>query len=118
MNQLFSKCINIMIYIITYAGDCSCNDPSGRCVMSAVSGFPSAEQWSSCSVNQLENSLTRVFNNLGRCLGNEPPTTVGDPVCGNGIREGDEVCDCGTSEVRIHMCVCACGLFIDEKQCF
>jgi hypothetical protein len=79
-------------------GGCSCNDRSGRCVMAAVSGFPAPERWSSCSRSQLQTSLSRVSNNLGRCLENEPLSTVGDPVCGNGIREGDEVCDCGSRQ--------------------
>ena len=72
--------------------------------MSGVSGFPAPEKWGSCSVNQLRNSLTRADNNLGRCLANESVTTVADPVCGNGIREGDEICVCGSPEECIDPC--------------
>ena len=65
--------------------------------MTAISGSPSPTLWSTCSVTDLNEGLDDL--NLGRCLDNEPTTTVGDPVCGNGIREGDEVCDCGSQQV-------------------
>ena len=76
-----------------------------QCVMSERFQSVAPEKWSSCSVNQLRNSLTRADNNLGRCLANEPITTVADPVCGNGIREHDEICDCGSpEECNDHCC--------------
>ena len=68
--------------------------------MSAVSGFPPATTWSSCSRSDLDNGLFGIFN-LQRCLSNIPTVTVGDPVCGNGIQEEGEVCDCGSPEVSL-----------------
>ena len=67
--------------------------------MSASLPFPPPTRWSSCSVSDLNDGFD--LRNLDRCLDNEPIMTVGDPVCGNGIQEGDEVCDCGSPEFEL-----------------
>ena len=84
----------ICIYCVYTDVQCTCDDPTTHCIMAAVSGEPFPTQWSSCSRDELNNGLNNL--NLGQCLTNQPTMTVGDPICGNGIREGDEVCDCGS----------------------
>ena len=69
--------------------------------MAAVSGFPPPTQWSSCSISDLNEGYGR---GLDQCLFDEPTMTVGDPVCGNGIREGDEICDCGNPSECLDPC--------------
>ena len=78
--------------------------------MATVTGVPPPSSWSTCSRDQLNDGFTRL--NLDRCLCNQPEMTVGDPVCGNGIREGDEVCDCGSPQECTDPCCDArtCGL--------
>ncbi len=74
---------------------CTCNDPTGNCIMGAVSGgFNPPTQFSSCSVSDFNVLVGRGGDS---CLFNTPTTMVGDPVCGNGIREGNEICDCGSA---------------------
>ena len=59
-----------------------------------LSGPPT--RWSSCSVSDLNIGYNNYSTDT--CLFNQPTTSVGDPVCGNGIREGDEICDCGSAQ--------------------
>ena len=90
----------ILLYILSYSisfsdeRQCSCTDGNNGCIMTAISGSPPPTKWSSCSVSDLDTGFNTF--SLDRCLFNQPTMTVGDPVCGNGIREGDEICDCGS----------------------
>ncbi len=65
--------------------------------MAAVSGSTPPAQWSSCSLEDL--NLGFSMYGLDSCLLNEPAVILGEAVCGNGLREEGEVCDCGTAEV-------------------
>ena len=95
---------------------CTCTDSSRRCIMSAISGWPPSTQWSSCSRADLNAGLTTY--NLGRCLTNKPTKTVGDPVCGNGIQEENEACDCGSpQECRDPCCNANTCQLVDGAQC-
>ena len=64
--------------------------------MAARSSFPPPTRWSSCSRDDLMQGFT-MFN-LDHCLSNQPSMSVADESCDNGIREGNEVCDCGSAQ--------------------
>ena len=78
------------------AGECACEDPNGVCIMAAFSSDPPPTLWSNCSRMDLEVGFS---SGLDECLSNDPEITVADPVCGNGIKERQEECDCGTPVV-------------------
>ncbi len=62
--------------------------------MGAVKGFNPPTQFSSCSLSDFNTLVSRGGDS---CLFNTPSTIIGDPVCGNSIREGNEICDCGSA---------------------
>jgi len=54
--------------------------------------------WSECSIGQLANAFQ---HGLDICLNNVPQTIEPNILCGNGIVENDEQCDCGRSTEQV-----------------
>ena len=96
---------------------CTCADGDSGCIMAGVSSTSTPPtRWSNCSVSDLNIGYSTY--NLDRCLFNQPTSSEGDPVCGNGIREGDEICDCGsTQECTDPCCNAATCQLASGAQC-
>ncbi|XP_046850322.1 zinc metalloproteinase-disintegrin-like jararhagin isoform X2 [Xenia sp. Carnegie-2017] len=74
--------------------NCECPEEEGTvCIMSATLTRKPSTKFSSCSRNQLKETLE---NGYGQCLFDQPIKIYGSPICGNGFVEEGEQCDCGT----------------------
>lgn len=77
---------------------CTCN---GSCIMGgSASG---ASKFSNCSENNFERL---ILNGGGVCLRNQPFSghIITVPICGNGILEDKEQCDCGRPQECTNKC--------------
>jgi predicted Zn-dependent protease len=93
---------------------CTCASPTGNCIMSPISRCslhthaytvlecmycrdPAPTVWSECSVKTIAHA---IGHGMDYCLLNEPRRgNFNTPVCGNGILEAGEECDCGVPEL-------------------
>ncbi|GMR62269.1 hypothetical protein PMAYCL1PPCAC_32464 [Pristionchus mayeri] len=116
-----------MDHDVDYEGTCKC--PKSRagythCIMAKSAGWEAPSHWSDCSLNYLQTSLGR---GVDLCLLNEPDRSE-KAVCGNGIVEEGEDCDCGQAGCNHDCCdaatcrltakaACASGQCCDLQKC-
>ncbi|XP_048186940.1 disintegrin and metalloproteinase domain-containing protein 2-like [Perognathus longimembris pacificus] len=91
---------------ISYDDLSKCHCPGVVCIMNPEAVHSSGTKvFSSCSK---EDFAVFMASPLSHCLQNRPhlqPSYKEAPVCGNGIVEEGEICDCGTTE----NCLCPSG---------
>lgn len=95
---------------------CTFQPPSAtQCIMAAVIATPYAQTFSNCSSAELKTGFTQ---GLGSCLNNIPTKLFTNPICGNGIRESGEQCDCGSpAECTSNCCNATTCKLLPSAQC-
>ncbi|XP_060091200.1 disintegrin and metalloproteinase domain-containing protein 9-like [Heteronotia binoei] len=95
--------------------DCSCPQTPGFCIMHADYSTGVCRRLSNCS-KQTYYDLVRKPGK--ECLLNKPSKVFETMVCGNGILDGGEECDCGQDEeCRINGCCQANCKFSPDADC-
>ncbi|XP_008051291.1 disintegrin and metalloproteinase domain-containing protein 32-like, partial [Carlito syrichta] len=95
--EAFSVVVTQMLGLslgISYDDPMKCQCSETICIMNPEAvQFTGVKTFSNCSLSDFKNFIS----NMGaRCLQNKPQMQINPrPVCGNGIVEGNEVCDCG-----------------------
>eukprot|EP00057_Strongylocentrotus_purpuratus_P002227 XP_003724086.2 PREDICTED: uncharacterized protein LOC100889062 isoform X1 [Strongylocentrotus purpuratus] len=92
--------------------DCSCDDDTGYCVMDVVKRKQPPTKFSSCSKRLIANHYR-----VGRldCL-NDLPAIPRGPLCGNGLLEEGEECDCGKPQECEDVC-CLSSECLRRRDC-
>ncbi|XP_059100246.1 disintegrin and metalloproteinase domain-containing protein 32-like isoform X2 [Peromyscus eremicus] len=98
--EAFSVVVTQMLGLslgISYDDPAKCHCPETVCIMTPTAVQSTGMKvFSNCSLRDFE----RFISNVGaKCLQNKPQMqTSPRPVCGNGIVEGNEICDCGSQQ--------------------
>ncbi|XP_023329257.1 zinc metalloproteinase-disintegrin-like NaMP [Eurytemora carolleeae] len=67
--------------------------------MSSFLNQTTPDEFSNCSIRAIQEKLTEVLNSERNCIQEPRNTEVEIAVCGNGILEPGEQCDCGYDEI-------------------
>ncbi|CAB3227734.1 unnamed protein product [Arctia plantaginis] len=79
-----------------YKYDDHCKCRGKQCIMWAYRTHTIPTGWSTCSLKKLKFSLS---TGIGFCLRNKPRSLIEYPICGNGILDLGEQCDCSAMTV-------------------
>ncbi|EPZ34918.1 Disintegrin-domain-containing protein [Rozella allomycis CSF55] len=97
---------------------CPCSNTDGcdcqsEFVMTPVLQSGTTNNFSPCA----KNSICSLLGSLdGKCLNEiDGAVQTGEAVCGNGIREGNEECDCGANCLNDSCCTLNCTLTANAK---